>query len=206
MINTREDWLLEAKKQLQDKIFLKETIPDNVRISCGFCKGKRTIGLCCPEIYSEGKYTEIFIDPKTADSLRVLDILAHELIHAILGRGHGHGREFQKIMNDIGLVPPAKATTVSSELKAKLVEIVKEIGEYPHKKYEIYRLPRVTPDAEKRQSWICKMRHYEISVKNKYSKAVVPVCPICHNPMRLKDKGEKTEQFDVEDFTNGQKD
>lgn len=201
-ITTREDWLLEAKKQLQNKVFLTETIPEKVRVSCGFCKTKRSIGVCCPEIYSDGNFTEIFIDPKTSDSLRVLDILAHELIHAIIGNGKGHGREFQKIMNDIDLVPPAKATTVGPRLKEKLIEIVKEIGEYPHKKYEIYRLPRVTPEAEKRQSWICKMRHYEISVKNKYSKAMVPVCPICHQPMRLKEKGEKVGQFDIEDFTN----
>ena len=133
----REEWLTKGIEKLTPMFnAIDVTIPQNVRVSCGFCKGKKAIGLCCPEIKSEGNFIEIFIDPQIAESTRALDVLAHELIHASLlsdSKRHGHGGKFKQIAEKIGLLPPMQATTASPFLKEKLEAIVKEIGEYPHK-------------------------------------------------------------------------
>lgn len=200
----REEWLTKGIEKLTPMFnAIDVTIPQNVRVSCGFCKGKTAIGLCCPEIKSEGNFIEIFIDPQIAESTRALDVLAHELIHASLfsdSKRHGHGGKFKQIAEKIGLLPPMKATTASPFLKEKLEAIVKEIGEYPHKAFHDIHLGRSTPDEEKSKTFICPAKDYQVSVKNKYSEKAEPVCPICGKTMRLKKKGEKSDQLDIEDF------
>ena len=200
----REEWLTKGIEKLTPMFnAIDVTIPQNVRVSCGFCKGKKAIGLCCPEIKSEGNFIEIFIDPQIAESTRALDVLAHELIHASLfsdSKRHGHGGKFKQIAEKIGLLPPMQATTASPFLKEKLEAIVKEIGEYPHKDFHDIHLGHSTPDEEKSKTFICPAKDYQVSVKNKYSEKAEPVCPICGKTMRLKKKGEKSDQLDIEEF------
>lgn len=200
----REEWLTKGIEKLKPMFAaINVTIPENIRVSCGFCKGKAAIGCCCPETKSEGKMIEIFIDPQIAESTRALDVLAHELIHASLfgdTERHGHGGKFKTIAEKIGLLPPMKATTASPLLRDRLAAIVKEIGEYPHQAFHDFHLSRSTPDEEKSKTFICPRRDYQVSVKNKYSEKAEPVCPICGETMRLKKKGEKMDQLDIEDF------
>lgn len=200
----REEWLTKGIEKLTPMFnAVGVTIPENVKVSCGFCKSQSSIGLCCPETRSEGKMIEIFIDPQIAESARVLDVLAHELIHAFLfkeNKRHGHGGKFKRIAEKIGLLPPMKATTASPLLKEKLEAIVNEIGEYPHFEYHNIRLTRSTPDEEKSKTFVCPCREYQVTVKNKYSDVADPVCPLCGQTMRIKKKGEKLDQFELEDF------
>lgn len=200
----REEWLTKGIEKLEP-IFkaVNVDLPKNIKVSCGFCKGKSAIGCCCPETKSEGKMIEIFIDPQIAESSRALDVLAHELIHAFLFKDtvrHGHGGKFKAIAERIGLLPPMKATTASPLLKEKLQNIIKEIGEYPHFEFHDFRIVRSTPDEEKTKTYICPSRDYQVSIKNKYSDICLPLCPICGSKMRQKKRGERFNQLDLEDF------
>lgn len=199
-MTTREDWLVKGRKMLQERVFTHDDLPERVKVSVGFCKGK-AIGICCPKAWSSKEYTEIFIDPKIEDGSRVLDILAHELIHAKLGNGKGHGKEFKKLAEKIGLVAPMKATTASEPLKAILDKIVEEIGAYPHAKLEQWTFPKEPkPDGEKSKQYICPEMCYIATVKNKYAEERLPVCPICGQEMRIKRKGEDGKQLDLTDL------
>ena len=87
---TREEWLDAAAAELHTLFLapLGHELPELVRCSCGFPKGgKKAIGQCWyPEASSE-EAVNIFVSPVIDEDVRVLDILLHELCHAVLGRG-----------------------------------------------------------------------------------------------------------------------
>jgi hypothetical protein len=58
-------------------------------------------------------------------------LLAHELVHATVGAGHGHGPVFKRCALAIGLLGPMRATSPSSEFTAWAEKLFKRIGPYP---------------------------------------------------------------------------
>jgi hypothetical protein len=143
--NNREEWLIKAVKELSTRLFslTTSTVPD-VRVSCGFPhgargskNGARVIGQCFSGTCAEDGKPQIFIHPELVDSKRVLDVLLHELTHASLGTGAGHGSQFKRLATSLGLEGKMTATTASPALNAKLDEIIKVIGEYPHSKLDV---------------------------------------------------------------------
>lgn len=135
---SREAWLIAAVEAVAPwYATLGQPLPA-VRVSVGWPGGRgdksRTIGQCwAPEAASDG-IAQIFISPVLDDASRVLDVLVHELVHAInfsLGV-HGHGREFRVIAVGLGLEGKMTETVAGEELKAKLDELAEELGTYPH--------------------------------------------------------------------------
>lgn len=147
----REQWLLSATDELK-ALFkqIGEEVPSDVKVSCGFPLGYRAgskhqaIGVCHPRSHSESGVNEIFINPNQDDSLRVLDVLTHELIHAIDDCKSGHGAEFRRMALAIGLTGKMTATVASPELEEKLKAILEKIGDYPHAKIEATRKKQST--------------------------------------------------------------
>jgi len=134
---TRENWLNEAVVALKEKYFTSRGygFPENVMVSCGFpFKNSKAIGQCFPKESSEGEVVQLFISPKVSDPIRVLDILLHEMIHAHLGAGMGHGKEFRKLFKEFGFEGKVTASIAAPEtlLHDELSVIAEELGEYPH--------------------------------------------------------------------------
>tara|TARA_R110000796_G_scaffold52972_1_gene124632 strand:+ start:437 stop:1114 length:678 start_codon:yes stop_codon:yes gene_type:complete len=138
---TREVWLNMSTDKLNDKVFKQAgyEVPTDRKVSCGFpASGGRsgsknmTVGTCHNRASSKANVNEIYISPTQADSLEVLGILAHELIHAIDDCKNGHKGLFRTIAVDIGLEGKMTATTTGEKLLEVLKEIVAELGEYPH--------------------------------------------------------------------------
>jgi hypothetical protein len=135
---TREQWLSKATEELR-ALFKQhgEALPHEVRSSCGFpSKGalgnrNRTLGQCWSATASADSHAEIFISPTISDSSRVLDILAHELIHAI-HPGDGHGSKFGRTARAIGLEGKLTATTAGPEFLAWAGPVLERLGVYPH--------------------------------------------------------------------------
>lgn len=186
IFKTREEWLMAAKDFLQARIFRAWEFPDNIKVSCGPC-GKKAIGLCYSKKCSELGYIEIFISPNENEELRILDILAHELIHAILGVDKKHGPKFGKIAEEIGLLEPWKATTASTELKEELKLFVSDLGKYPHAK--MITIKKEEKDSKEKEQkakmYICKgtkensHEEWKCLVKKKFIDIAEPICPIC---------------------------
>tara|TARA_R110001606_G_scaffold240684_1_gene388756 strand:+ start:63 stop:650 length:588 start_codon:yes stop_codon:yes gene_type:complete len=136
----RETWLNEATDLMRLGIFKNVSleIPKDVKISCGFAPNGnignkyKTLGVCHNRNSSKAKINEIFISPVTSDSLRVLDILAHELIHAIDDCKNGHKKPFRDMALAIGLIGQMRSTIAGDELIKDLKEIISKIGDYPH--------------------------------------------------------------------------
>jgi hypothetical protein len=134
--NTREEWLVAAVDRLA-VLFAEvgETIPQ-VRVSVGWPGGRgrknAVIGQCWSSKAAADGVSQLFISPVLDDAVRVLDVLAHELVHAVDDCESGHKGRFAKIAKAIGLTGKMTATVAGDELKARLEALVAEIGPYPH--------------------------------------------------------------------------
>lgn len=145
IFETRDEWLLAAKRILDDALTSAGLKPADVRASVGFPVGNRggkngkSIGICHYD--AKDKTPQVWIHPEIDDPLRVLDILAHELIHAYLPMGAGHGPKFGKPARHIGLDGSLTATTAGPEFSAIAQNVVEVLGDYPHSKltYEAAR-------------------------------------------------------------------
>ena len=138
---TRENWLIMATSKLNNGVFKQHgyEVPKDVKVSCGFpASGGRTgakhqaIGTCHNRASSKAGVNEVYISPTQDDSIRVLDVLTHELIHAIDDCINGHKGLFRAIAVDVGLEGKMTSTHAGKELTKKLEKIVQELGEYPH--------------------------------------------------------------------------
>ena len=126
---TREQWLHELMAKLAPAFAeLGKPLPTGVKLSCGYtskgAKGRR-IGECH---YCEGDRREIFIRPDRHESEDVAAIVLHELIHAALGAGFGHGKEFKKIALALGLEGRMTATTAGPRAAATLRAALEVVG------------------------------------------------------------------------------
>ncbi len=77
-----------------------------VKVTCSWPGGgsaQSRIGECWPRQASKAGYNEIFISPLIDNPVRALDVLTHELIHAIDDCQHGHRKEFSRIAKAVGL-------------------------------------------------------------------------------------------------------
>jgi len=138
---TREEWLTSAIDILRpDFTELDATIPDSVRVTCGWpSQGgrpgrKQRIGECWPPSCSEDDTTEMFINPMLGDGVEALEVLVHELVHAAVGCDAGHKGPFRTVAKGIGLEGKMTATRAGETLRAKLEGIAESLGDYPHAK------------------------------------------------------------------------
>lgn len=133
---TREAWLVAAVGELATLFeAVGETLPP-VRVSVGWPGGRgrknSVIGQCWATAASSDKVAQLFISPVLDDAVRVLDVLAHELVHAIDDCESGHKGRFAKIAKSIGLTGKMTETVAGDALRADLQAIADRIGAYPH--------------------------------------------------------------------------
>ncbi|MGI4876636.1 MAG: transcription elongation protein SprT [Janthinobacterium lividum] len=132
----REGWLASATDLLRP-LFASagEPLKGAGRAAIGFTSHGRksnVIGECWNSIASADAHFEIFIAPHIADPVEVLGILAHELCHAALPLGTGHGPRFRKLALAIGLTGKMTATVPGEALTTALKRVADELGPLPH--------------------------------------------------------------------------
>ena len=103
-------------------------------VSIGHPKTKGAIGECWRKEASQDNATShIFLTPACNDSTRVLDVLLHELIHALDDCASGHKNFFAKMARKCGLDGLFTATVASPQLQDILLDIVDVLGgDIPH--------------------------------------------------------------------------
>ena len=175
---TREDWLLAAVEQIRPIFALKRhQIPLDCQVSCGFAStGTRSphIGQCWSKSSTSNETNQIFISPTLGEPVEVLDTLVHELVHAVDDCQHKHGKEFKKIALSLGMVGPMRSAEAGPELKAKLVEIAKKLGPYPHGKLKVTHrkvISRSRPRAK------CPDCGFQVPMLKRFLAYGAPICP-----------------------------
>ena len=144
----RETYLNLVIKKAQ-LIFAKNhydlhSLSKNIMVACGYPPNTRigakfdTLGVHInPKASSIAKH-EIFINPIVDDTYQAIDILLHELVHAIqtdlFPKSKAHGKEFRAICKKIGMDGSKKYAQACAgiELSKLIKEWIKEIGKYPH--------------------------------------------------------------------------
>lgn len=138
---TREAYLLRAADWMRENLFapVGVTVPP-VRVSTGFPGGRggnkqTAIGQCWNAKASADGLAQVFISPILSDTARVLDVLAHELIHAAHPDAK-HGKVFKRTALAIGLEGKMTATVAGPDLAKRLNAVAcpenGALGQYPH--------------------------------------------------------------------------
>ena len=132
---TREGWLYRFAEKLLPIICPDGNCPE-FRISVGFPKGRhgkgKAIGQCWATDCSETGHAEIFISPELTDTIRIGDVILHELVHAVVGVSEGHKGKFKTVATRIGLEGQMTATYAGQALADKIENVVKTMPDYPH--------------------------------------------------------------------------
>lgn len=134
---TREQWLQSAIGCLRPAVVkVGLNLPSTVHASVGFpstralSARKQRIGECWRAESSADGMPHVFISPLLSDSIRVLDVLVHELIHA--SGIHGHKADFKRPAISLGLTGKMTATVAGPELTECLNGLILRLGPYPH--------------------------------------------------------------------------
>lgn len=139
----REGWLTAATGLLLPYITRaaedvgQEMSSPPIRVSVGWPKGTRgkgatAIGQCWNHSCSADGTAELFISPELFEAQRVLDVLAHEVIHALVGTEHGHRKPFGRVARAIGLEGKLTATVAGPAFIDLAQSLLPQLGGYPH--------------------------------------------------------------------------
>ncbi len=184
---TREQWLNKLVGRLNTHFFkpaIREgdypkglTLP-KMRITCGW-PGVRAmsgrIGECWPDALSGDGTHELIVSMRLDDPLIIAGVTAHEMVHAIIGCGKGHGPAFRQLALAVGLEGRMTATVTGERFNEKVAGILKALGPYPH--------ARVAGINHKKQSTRlvkceCKKCYYITRTSSKWIVNVgAPHCP-----------------------------
>lgn len=134
---TREGWLNLALEEIRAYAIERgaDPVPGDCRVSVGFPGGgsaRKRIGECWTRAMSKDGVNEIFISPTVGDPARMLDILAHEAVHAMDDCASGHGKAFKRNATALGLEGKMTATTAGPALKAWLDDLVARLPALEH--------------------------------------------------------------------------
>lgn len=180
---TREEWLRAAIKVLDVRVFSKAGYPlPPVATSVGFpstmgiSKKRRCLGECWKRIASDDGINQIFLNPTLNSAHEVVDVLVHELVHAVDDCASGHGSTFRKICKAVGLTDGTPASAAAgADLVPVIEEICKDIGEFPHAtlrpsehdKKQTTRMRKIE----------CPKCGYTCRTTSKWAEIGMPVCP-----------------------------
>lgn|SRR5262245_49902429 len=173
----RQQWLELGAEALRKKFAdAGYTVPGKIRVSIGWPKRAAScgaIGECWSTKASSDQHNELFVSPELTDGARILDVLAHELVHATVGVEAGHRKSFKQCALKIGLHGPMRATTASPEFIAWAETLFKRIGPYP-----AGFLTDTPKQGTRMHKCECSVCGYIARVSQKWlSEAGPPICP-----------------------------
>ena len=175
---TADAWLQAAVVQL-NPVFENQgfTLP-SVRVHLGWTSvGRRgsRVGECWPSNAVEDGMNAIFITTQMKSPVDVLDVLVHELVHAVDDCTHKHGKEFAHIAKKVGLAgPPWRSAGAGSVLLEELKAISNNLGHLPYS-------PIAEPVSQGREMKsgrvICPKCGYTCRTLSEWNPQGAPLCP-----------------------------
>ncbi len=180
---TREEWLEKAIDALAKRVFIPAGCPlPPIKVAIGFPSGKgvskkrRVVGQCWPRKASDDGLNQVFLNPTLTSAEQFVDVLAHELVHAVDDCRSGHKGEFLTIRKSVGLTKGIpSAASAGPELLATIDEVCRGLGPLPHATLH-------TVDNEKKQGTRllkveCFACGYTCRITAKWVELGLPICP-----------------------------
>ena len=206
-MNTRESWLIASLDKLQPLFaHYKLKLAPKIAITCGWpSKGglKETnpcIGETWPGDVTFDDTRHVFISPRLADPVKVLETVVHELIHTAMEPEEKHGTKFKNACKEIGLEGKATATFAGGDLTVRLQAIAEELGEYPNQAINPFAAKPKEPGKKATFKCFCANKReannkcritdknigkdYTVSVGKKMLECGFPMCP-CGFPLEM---------------------
>lgn len=190
---TREQWL-EAAVEVMTPLFKQHgyDVP-KVRVACGWpstraLSNKRALGEAWSSAAAKDKVAQIFISPYIEQPVAeygVLPVLAHEIVHAVVGNKEGHNKVFGKCARAIGLEGKLTSTSGSKQfLDAAQQWVETKLGAYPHS--QLNSLKRPTKKQTTRMvKCKCTECGYTVRTSRKWlDDAGAPLCPVHKKAMK----------------------
>lgn len=165
-----------------------------VRVTCGWpshaalSKKRRAIGECWDKSQTQDDVAQIFISPLLEEvngEQGVLEVLVHELVHAVVGCKAQHRGPFSRLAGAVGLVKPWTSTLATPELQERFKIISDELGPYPHAPI-IPSLKDRKPQGSRLIKAECDECGYTVRVTKKWLDIGPPHCPL-HGKMSVED-------------------
>lgn len=138
---TREGWLMAAVDWLRPH-FAKRGHDLRVRVAHGFPTMRGALGECWADSVSRDATREIFTTPACDNAADLLFILVHELSHAALPCGAGHGPTWAKLADSFGMIHGDGGTYIGNggpEFLRFITPLLAELGPFPHAAMNIDR-------------------------------------------------------------------
>lgn len=168
---------MAAIERLHPLFAAKGHVVPPVKVSIGFTSGglrSNHIGQCWSTRLADDALNHIFIVPSLGDPVEVLDVLVHELVHAVDDCLHHHGKEFKKIAKSVGLEGAMRSAHAGKVLRDRLTTLAAELGPYPHG--ALHRAPK-RPKGEPRPRARCKECGFEVPMLRRFLAFGPPLCP-----------------------------
>lgn len=189
----RHRWIELAVVALRDRFSQADyVVPPTLRVSVGWPKGShgrgRAIGQCWSLDASSDKHSEIFVSPELGEqesSVKIMGVLAHEMVHATVGVAFGHKKPFKRCAEAVGLIGKMTSTDEGPEFTGFANRFVGEHGSYP--------AGRLSLDARKKQSTRllkceCGDCGYVARITRKWLNDVgAPICPLDRVPLECEE-------------------
>ena len=182
MTKYREKWLQDMIGELSvlftDNGYI---MPNNIRVTCGWCSrsnsrtSSQRIGECYSPTASGDNSIEIVISMSLQDPMKVAGVLAHELVHAVVGNENGHNKVFKKCAVAIGLEGKMTATTESEAFKQRVQPMIDKLGEYPHASLSLNNRKKQSTRMIKTS---CPSCGYTARLSQKWIEVGTPICPV----------------------------
>ena len=183
----REAWLTEAAYLIREELISPalpagHVTPHPFRVSVGYPPRSRvntqTIGFCINADASADQHNEIFITPALDDSLRILDVLTHELIHQADNNKSGHRNFFAKVARRVGLEGKFTATHAGKGLTEYLNTIITLLGDIPHAAVNLAQAKK--PQATRMLKLYCPQCGFNVRATKSNIQLIQDfTCPAC---------------------------
>ena len=163
-------------------------LPAKIRVSTGNpLNFRRTgeLGETLPDTSSSDGHFNVLISPTLEDPVAVFEVLVNQLCRCTSGALSYQSNAYVSIATLMGLTCGAHATG-DSTFADKYVEIIAELGVYPH--------GAVSYDVKKKQTTrmlkaVCECLgadpHYTVRLTEKWALMGMPICPMCNSSMTL---------------------
>jgi len=178
---TREEWLLKVTDEVFRPWFKKQghPLPKRLRVGVGFTsqgkRGKR-IGECWSDDVSGDKTREVVLHIVLDDAMSVLATLFHELVHAALPWGVGHGREFKALAVAGGLEGKMTETHAGLGFTEWMRPVIKAMPRYPHSGLNATQ-STIKKQGTRLIKCSCPECGYTVRTTAKWIEVGLPVCP-----------------------------